>query len=42
MIVFLALLFRVFLKQRMVTAARRQADKGLLGSMEGHAAESVL
>jgi uncharacterized protein len=38
MIVFLALLFRVFLKQRMVTAARRQADKGLLGSMEGHAA----
>ncbi len=38
MIVFLALLFRVFLKQRMVDAARRQADKGLLGSMEGHAA----
>ena len=38
MIVFLALLFRVFLKQRMVTTARRQADKGLLGSMEGHAA----
>ena len=38
MIVFLALLFRVFLKQRMVDAARRQADRGLLGSMEGHAA----
>ena len=38
MIVFLALLFRVFLKQRMVDAAGRQADKGLLGSMEGHAA----
>jgi len=38
LIVFLALLFRVFLKQRMVDAARRQADKGLLGSMEGHAA----
>ena len=38
MIVVLALLFRVFLKQRMVTTARRQADKGLLGSMEGHAA----
>src|SRR5664280_3016280 len=37
MIVFMALLFRVFLKQRMVDAARRQADKGLLGSMEGHA-----
>jgi len=38
MIVFLALLFRVFLKQRMVDAARRQAERGLLGSMEGHAA----
>jgi len=38
MIVFLALLFRVFLKQRLVEKARRQADKGLLGSMEGHAA----
>jgi uncharacterized membrane protein YraQ (UPF0718 family) len=38
MIVFLALLFRVFLTQRLVDAAGRQADKGLLGSMEGHAA----
>ena len=38
MIVFLAVLFRVFLKQRVVSAARRQADRGLLGSMEGHAA----
>jgi uncharacterized membrane protein YraQ (UPF0718 family) len=38
MIVFLALLFRVFLKRRLVEAARLQADKGLLGSMEGHAA----
>jgi len=37
MIVFIALLFRVFLKKRMVEAALRQADKGLLGSMEGHA-----
>ena len=38
MIVFIALLFRVFLKQRLVEAAGRQADKGLLGAMEGHAA----
>jgi hypothetical protein len=38
MIVLLALLFRVFLRRRMVEAARLQADKGLLGSMEGHAA----
>ncbi len=38
MIVFLALVFRVFLRRRLVEAARRQADKGLLGSMEGHAA----
>jgi uncharacterized membrane protein YraQ (UPF0718 family) len=38
MIVFLALVFRVFLKKRLVEAALRQADKGLLGSMEGHAA----
>ena len=38
MIVFLALLFRIFLKKRLVEAALRQADKGLLGSMEGHAA----
>jgi uncharacterized protein len=37
MIVFIALLFRVFLKKRMVEAALRQANKGLLGSMEGHA-----
>jgi uncharacterized membrane protein YraQ (UPF0718 family) len=38
MIVFLALLFRVFLKKRLVESAHRQADKGLLGLMEGHAA----
>lgn len=38
MIVFLALVFRVFLRRRLVEAARRQADRGLLGSMEGHAA----
>src|SRR6184192_4388273 len=38
MIVFLAVLFRLFLRQRVLDEARRQADKGLAGSMEGHAA----
>jgi uncharacterized membrane protein YraQ (UPF0718 family) len=37
MIVLLALVFRVFLKKRLVEEARAQADKGVLGSMEGHA-----
>jgi uncharacterized protein len=37
MIVFLALLFRLFLKRELVEEARREADKGRLGSMEGHA-----
>jgi len=37
MIVFVALLFRVFLRRRLVEAARAQADKGLAGRMEGHA-----
>ena len=38
MIILLALLFRLFLRQRLLDAARTQADKGLAGSMEGHAA----
>jgi uncharacterized protein len=38
MIVVLALLFRLFLKARRVAEARGQAEKGLPGSMEGHAA----
>jgi uncharacterized protein len=37
MIVILALLFRRFLTRRIVAEARAQADRGLLGSMEGHA-----
>jgi uncharacterized membrane protein YraQ (UPF0718 family) len=37
MIALLALLFRRFLTQRLVDEAREQADKGLAGSMEGHA-----
>jgi uncharacterized membrane protein YraQ (UPF0718 family) len=38
MIVALAVLFRLFVRTRLVDAARRQADRGLAGSMEGHAA----
>jgi uncharacterized membrane protein YraQ (UPF0718 family) len=38
MIVFIAVAFRLFLRQRLVEEARRQADRGLAGSMEGHAA----
>jgi uncharacterized membrane protein YraQ (UPF0718 family) len=38
MIVLLALLFRLFLKQRLVDKARAEAEKGRRGSMEGHAA----
>ena len=38
MIVLLALLFRLFLRQRLIEAAAAQAEKGLAGSMEGHAA----
>ncbi len=37
MIVLLALLFRAFLTPRLVTAAHHQAERGLMGSMEGHA-----
>src|SRR6266446_5291340 len=37
MIVILAILFRLFLKPSLVDQARRQADRGLKGSMEGHA-----
>ena len=37
MVVLLALLFRAFLTPRLVDMARRQAEKGLQGSMEGHA-----
>src|SRR5271165_1650591 len=38
MIVLIAVLFRLFLRDRLLEAARSQADKGLAGSMEGHAA----
>jgi uncharacterized membrane protein YraQ (UPF0718 family) len=38
MIIVVAMLFRVFVRQRLLTAARDQADRGLSGAMEGHAA----
>ncbi len=38
MIVLLAVAFRLFLRKRLLDAAREQADRGLAGSMEGHAA----
>ena len=37
MIVILAVVFRRFLKRRWLDAARKQANRGLVGSMEGHA-----
>ena len=37
MIVLVALLFRRFLKRRLVDEARAEAEQGRLGSMEGHA-----
>ncbi len=41
MIVFLAILFRIFLKRQLVAGARVEAEKGRLGSMEGHAEMDV-
>src|SRR5450759_271961 len=38
MIVLVAVAFRIFVRQRLIDAVREQADKGLAGSMEGHAA----
>jgi uncharacterized protein len=37
MIVLLALVFRLFLRRRLVDEAREQAERGVLGRMEGHA-----
>lgn len=37
-IVLVAVVFRLFVRGRIVEAAREQAEKGLAGSMEGHAA----
>lgn len=38
MILFIAVLFRLFLRKKLLEEAHYQAEKGLLGSMEGHAA----
>jgi uncharacterized protein len=38
MIVLLAVLFRIFVRSRLIQEARTQADRGIAGSMEGHAA----
>jgi uncharacterized membrane protein YraQ (UPF0718 family) len=38
MIVVIAVLFRIFLREKLLREARQQADRGLAGAMEGHAA----
>src|SRR5487761_68444 len=38
LVVILVMLFRLFLSPQLLDAARRQADKGIAGRMEGHAA----
>src|SRR5437868_7215302 len=37
MVAIVVLLFRLFLRREMITDARRQADRGVSGRMEGHA-----
>jgi uncharacterized membrane protein YraQ (UPF0718 family) len=37
MVVIIAVLFRIFLSRKLVREARKQADKGIKGVMEGHA-----
>ncbi len=37
MIVLIAVAFRLFIRARLISAAREQAERGLAGSMEGHA-----
>ncbi|GAC1399628.1 MAG: permease [Mycobacterium sp.] len=38
MIIAVAVLFRLFVRSRTIEAARQQAERGIAGSMEGHAA----
>jgi len=38
MVILIALIFRLILTPRLVQMARTQAEKGLIGKMEGHAA----
>src|SRR5437868_1270656 len=37
MVVIIAVLFRIFLSRKLIGEARKQAEKGIKGSMEGHA-----
>jgi uncharacterized membrane protein YraQ (UPF0718 family) len=37
MVAMMAVLFRIFLSRKLISEARKQADKGIKGSMEGHA-----
>jgi uncharacterized protein len=37
-IILMAVFFRLFVRKKLIDAAREQAEKGLAGSMEGHAA----
>jgi uncharacterized membrane protein YraQ (UPF0718 family) len=37
MVVLIAVLFRIFLSRKLISEAQKQADKGIKGSMEGHA-----
>jgi len=41
MVILLALIFRFTLTRQLVKQARRQAEKGMLGKMEGHAAMNM-
>src|SRR5271165_6074367 len=38
MIIVMAIFFRLFVRSRLIDAAREQAERGIAGSMEGHAA----
>ena len=37
MVAIIAVLFRIFLSRKLISEARKQADKGIKGGMEGHA-----
>jgi uncharacterized membrane protein YraQ (UPF0718 family) len=41
MILFVAVMFRLFLRKKLLEGANAQAEKGLSGSMEGHAAMNM-
>jgi hypothetical protein len=41
MIILLEVVFRLFLRERLLKSAKSQSEKGLAGSMEGHAARTI-